>query len=161
MRRVRERRAGAALAVEPRPRIGRAAVRVVHAPLAVVGEEDRDEDVLVRRHVEEPAEEEVGPQAAAELALAAAGAWFGGKSATHETGSKGTAGVFMPFPLFRLPFLSIGVAILSSLGRAARSRASRDAAFIERVDAMQYKTRQDTRPRESLLAGAGWSLGRS
>ena len=40
-------------------------------PLAVVGEDGRDEDVLVRRHVEEPAEEEVGLEAAAELALGA------------------------------------------------------------------------------------------
>lgn len=70
------------------------------------------------------------------ITMAAAGAWFGGVKATEETGSKVAAGVFMLFPLFGLPFLLIGLAMISSpfwVGRKAR----RSACCVTNQRAMQ------------------------
>lgn len=70
------------------------------------------------------------------ITMAAAGVWFGAAKATEDTGSKVAAGVFMLFPLFGLPFLLIGLAMISSpfwVGRKAR----RTACCVTNQRAMQ------------------------
>jgi hypothetical protein len=76
------------------------------------------------------------------ITMAAAGVWFGAANATEKTGSSGAAGVaagvFMLFPLFGLPFLLIGLAMISSpfwVGRKAR----RTACCVTNQRAMQIE----------------------
>jgi len=60
------------------------------------------------------------------ITMAAAGAWFGTMKASDDSGSKVAAGVVMLFPLFGLPFLLVGLAMISSpflVGRKARRTA--------------------------------------
>ena len=60
------------------------------------------------------------------MTMAAAGAWFGGMKSSDDTGSKVAAGAFVLFPLFGLPFLLVGLAMISSpfwVGRKARRTA--------------------------------------
>ena len=68
--------------------------------------------------------------------MAAAGAWFGTMKASDDSGSKVAAGAFMLFPLFGLPFLLVGLAMVSSpflVGRKAR----RTACCVTNQRAMQ------------------------
>ena len=70
------------------------------------------------------------------MTMAAAGAWFGGMQSSDDAGSKVAAGVFMLFPLFGLPFLLVGLAMISSpfwVGRKAR----RTACCVTNQRAMQ------------------------
>jgi len=70
------------------------------------------------------------------ITMAAAGVWFGAAKSTEDTGSKVAAGVFMLFPLFGLPFLLVGLAMISSpfwVGRKAR----RTACCVTNQRAMQ------------------------
>lgn len=72
------------------------------------------------------------------MTMAAAGAWFGTMKASDDSGSKVAAGVFMLFPLFGLPFLLVGLAMISSpflVGRKAR----RTACCVTNQRAMQIE----------------------
>jgi hypothetical protein len=79
-----------------------------------------------------------GGFAAVWITMAAAGAWFGGMKATEETGSEVAAGVFMLFPLFGLPFLAIGVGMISSPWWAARA-ARNMGCFVTNQRALRIK----------------------
>jgi hypothetical protein len=70
------------------------------------------------------------------ITMAAAGAWFGGMQSNGSTGSKVATGVAMLFPLFGLPFLLIGLAMISSPWWVARS-ARRTACCVTNQRAMQ------------------------
>jgi hypothetical protein len=70
------------------------------------------------------------------ITMAAAGVWFGGMTAKEDAGSKVVSGVFMLFPLFGLPFLLVGLAMISSPWWIAR-KARRTACCVTSERAMQ------------------------
>jgi len=72
------------------------------------------------------------------ISMAAAGAWFGGMQSKGDTGSKAVSGVFMLFPLFGLPFLAVGLAMISSPWWVARA-ARRSACCVTNQRAMEVR----------------------
>ena len=72
------------------------------------------------------------------ISMAAAGAWFGGTQAQGDSGSKAVSGVFMLFPLFGLPFLAVGLAMISSPWWVARA-ARRSACCVTNQRAMEVR----------------------
>ncbi len=70
------------------------------------------------------------------ITMAAAGVWFVGTQPKENAGAQIASGVFMLFPLFGLPFLLIGLAMISSPWWIAR-KARRTACCVTSQRAMQ------------------------
>ena len=81
------------------------------------------------------------------ITMAAAGAWFGNMQSNDDnTGLKVARGVVLLFPLFGLPFLLVGVAMISSPWWVARN-ARRTACCVTNQRAMQIQHGRSTKVR--------------
>jgi hypothetical protein len=72
------------------------------------------------------------------ITMAAAGAWFGNMQSNGSTGSEVATRVVLLFPLFGLPFLLIGLAMVASPWWVARN-ARRTACCVTNQRAMQIQ----------------------